>query len=38
VITLFFMLRWAWCDFQKKRTGTHCAKLVFLHPVGFKVT
>jgi hypothetical protein len=24
----------AWCCFHKKRTGTHYAKLVFLHAVG----
>jgi hypothetical protein len=31
---LFFMLRWDWYRFHKKRTGTHYAELVFLHPVG----
>jgi hypothetical protein len=34
VISLFFMLGWARCDFYKKHTGTHYAELVFLHPVG----
>jgi hypothetical protein len=32
--TLFFMLRWAWCCFHKKRRGTRYTKLVFLHLVG----
>jgi hypothetical protein len=30
----FFMLRWTRCSFHKKHTGTHYAKLVYLHPVG----
>jgi hypothetical protein len=29
-----FMLRWDQYRFDKKRTGTRCAKLVFLHSVG----
>jgi hypothetical protein len=28
------MIRWAWCSFQKKCTGTHYSELVFLHPLG----
>jgi hypothetical protein len=28
------MLRWAQCDVHKKRTRTHYAEHVFLHPVG----
>jgi hypothetical protein len=28
------MLRWAQCGFHKNHTGTHYAKLVYLHPVG----
>jgi hypothetical protein len=31
---LLFMFGWAWCNFRKKRVGTHYAKLVFLHLVG----
>jgi hypothetical protein len=31
---LFFMLGWAWCNFQKKHTRTRYAELVFLHLVG----
>jgi hypothetical protein len=31
---LFFMLRWAWCSFRKKHTGTHYAELGVLHPMG----
>jgi hypothetical protein len=34
VITLVFMFRRDWYGFDKKRAGTHYAKLVFLHPVG----
>jgi hypothetical protein len=33
VITLFFVLRWAWCGFHKKHVSTCYAKLVFLHLV-----
>jgi hypothetical protein len=29
------MLKWAWFSFQKKRTGTRYAELVFLHSMGF---
>jgi hypothetical protein len=28
-----FMFGWPRCGFHKKRTGTHYAQLVFLHPV-----
>jgi hypothetical protein len=31
--TLFFLLRWDWYGFYKKRIGTHYTKLVVLHPV-----
>jgi hypothetical protein len=31
----FFMLRWDWCCFHKKRTGTSYVEFVFLHPVGY---
>jgi hypothetical protein len=31
--TLFFMLGWGWCCFNKKRAGTRYAELVFLHLV-----
>jgi hypothetical protein len=31
---LFFMLGWDWYGFNKKRSGTYYAKLMFLHPVG----
>jgi hypothetical protein len=34
VITLFFMLGWDQYRFNKERTGTRYAELVFLHPVG----
>jgi hypothetical protein len=34
VYALFFMLRWAWYGFSKKRAGTRYAELGFLHPVG----
>jgi hypothetical protein len=27
------MLGWPWCGFHKKRTGTHCVEVVFLHQV-----
>jgi hypothetical protein len=30
---LFFMLGWEWYGFDKKRTGTRYAELVFLHLV-----
>jgi hypothetical protein len=33
VNTLFFMLRWAWYGFYKKRSGRHCTELVFSHSV-----
>jgi hypothetical protein len=29
-----FRLGWERYGFDKKRVGKHCAKLVFLHPVG----
>jgi hypothetical protein len=29
------MLRWDWCCFHKKRTGTSYVEFVFLHPVGY---
>jgi hypothetical protein len=32
---LFFMLGWDQYECQKKCAGTHYAKLIFLHPVGF---
>jgi hypothetical protein len=35
VITLFFILGWDRYGFDKKRTGTHYAKHLFLHPVGY---
>jgi hypothetical protein len=28
------MIRWAWCDYHKKRARTRYSKHVFLHPVG----
>jgi hypothetical protein len=31
----FFMLRWDWCSFHKKRIRTSYVKLVFLHPGGY---
>jgi hypothetical protein len=31
---LFLMLDWDQHGFHKKRDGSHCAELVFLHPVG----
>jgi hypothetical protein len=34
VIALFFMLGWDWYGFDKKRTGTRYAELLFLHLVG----
>jgi hypothetical protein len=34
VNTLFLMLKWAQCNLNKMRAGTHHAELVFLHPVG----
>jgi hypothetical protein len=34
-VLLFFLLEWDRDIFHKKRTGTHYAKIVFLHPVGF---
>jgi hypothetical protein len=34
VDALFFMLRWAWCGFQKKLARTRYVELRFLHPVG----
>jgi hypothetical protein len=35
VDALFFTLGWAQCHFHKKRTGTHYAEIVFLHPFGY---
>jgi hypothetical protein len=35
VDTLFFMLGWARCDFDKKRTRTRYVELVFSHLVGY---
>jgi hypothetical protein len=32
--TLFFIHGWEWYGFHKKRAGTHCAEIVFLHLVG----
>jgi hypothetical protein len=34
VDVVFFVLRWAWCGFHKKRAGTRYVELVFLHPLG----
>jgi hypothetical protein len=34
VDALFFIIRWAWCGFHKKCTGTRYSKVVFLHSVG----
>jgi hypothetical protein len=34
VIALFFMLGWDWYVFDKNRSRTRYAKLVFLHQVG----
>jgi hypothetical protein len=34
VNTLFFMLRWDWCGFNKKCVITSKDELVVLHPVG----
>jgi hypothetical protein len=31
----FFMLRWDQCSFHKKRAGTACTELVFLHHVAY---
>jgi hypothetical protein len=35
VDALFFMLRWAQCNFRKKRAGTCYVELVFLYLMGF---
>jgi hypothetical protein len=33
--TLFFMLGWDWCSFQKKHVETSYVELVLLHPVEY---
>jgi hypothetical protein len=35
VDALLFLLKWAWCGFYKKHTGTRYADPVFLHLVGY---